>query len=185
VFSGFQSTLADPGRTKADAAGQCSAGVAGDGVLVDHDAGQIQQTGGDLTPQRETGAALDFLSVDHHDVGVGAAVDHLETALLESFCQGFGVNDGALLQQAVLVSLRQAGCHGNSGELVGMRAALCARENGVVDLSSPVLVGGQDDRPTRAAQRFVGGEDRHVGDTDRVRVNSADHEPGAVGDIGH
>jgi len=64
-------------------------------------------------------------------------------------------------------------------------AALFAGEDRLIDHLGQFLVRGQDHRPARPADGLVGGEGSHVGDADRVGVDSGGGHPGGVGDIGH
>ena len=126
---------------------------------------------------------------------IGAAVRQAQTSIREALCQCLCVPDDAPLQFAKRLCTRDLECHTHGGKLVRVRATLEARKNSLIDPFGQVCVRGQDAGPARAAERLVGGERDHVGDTHGVgihagnshacRMRNVSHEigPHAVGDL--
>ena len=151
--------------------------VVGHGVLVHGDAGAAKGSIGLLAGQ----PLLD--QAEQEQVVVGAARHHFVAALDEHLGHGLGVVDDLLL---VGLELRLHGlleAHRLGGDDVHQRAALGTGEYGGVELLLDLFVGlGQDQAATRATQSLVGGGSDHIGEGNRVRVQTGGDQ---ASDVGH
>ena len=169
---------------KRTAEGKTGALVAGDGVLVDDDADGVEQAGEQLAAGAFAAGGLDTSAVDEDDVSVGAAVGDGDAFGFERVGQGAGVVDDAALQRLELVGGGELEGDGLAGDGVEVRPALLAGEDGGVDPSGHLAVGGEAAGAARATERLVRGEVDDVGVADRVRDDAARDEPGGVSDVG-
>ena len=88
------------------------------------------------------------------------------------------------LQGVELVGFGQFEADGQGGHRVEMGAALFAGEDGAVNFAEKVAAMGQDHRPARAAEAFVGGGHDHVGNADGAGMYARSDQTGDVGDVG-
>ena len=156
------------------------AGVVGDGVAVEGDAGPVEHLLGLLAGE----LGVEGAQVDQDQVVVGAARDQAEALAGQGRGQGGGVghHGGGVL--AELRPGRLGEGHRLGRDDVLERAALQAREDGAVDLLGQVGA-AQDGAAPGAAQRLVGREGDHVGHADRARVGAAGDQAGRVGGVEH
>ncbi len=151
--------------------------VVGHGVLVHSDTGTAKGGVGLLAGQALPDQA------EQEQVIVSAAGDHLIAALDEHLCHGLGVVDDLLLigLEFRLHGLLEA--HRLGSDDVHQRAALGTGEDGRVELFLDVFVGlGQDQATAWAAQSLVRSGGHHVGEGNRVRVQTGSDQ---TGDVGH
>ena len=177
--------LGDPRGAHPDAPRVGGGGVAGDGVLVAHDAAQVQDTSCNLAHERITAGCVNGPEVHQQQVGIGAAVSQSEPLPLQCVGEVAGVVDDALLQRAELGRFGNLEGHRHGRELLNVGATLLAGEDGSLDALRLLRIGGQDHRPSRAADGLMGGEGDHIGDAHRGGVYAADDQPGGVSDVGH
>mmetsp|Transcript_3376 Transcript_3376/g.10447 ORF Transcript_3376/g.10447 Transcript_3376/m.10447 type:complete len:478 (+) Transcript_3376:332-1765(+) len=191
----LEAARGEGGRAHADAGGREGGFVAGHGVLVERDGGELEDG---LDP-----GAVDVaggLEVDEAEVIVGAAGDERVAASGEGLGEGLGVGDDLSLVVDVFRRgrLAQGGRERGDGVVVG--PALESGEDGEVDGSLEVVPGAlpvEDHRAARPPQRLVrrGGDDVRVveggGDDvggDQARdVSHVGEQKGAVlvGDLSH
>ncbi len=193
-----QAALAHPRCAKADAGRERRLGVAGDRILVDDDARQVEDARGHfstkwrigrhLAAQRKAGAGFARLGcthVQHDDVSVGAAIRHAQPTRFERIRKRARVFHREPLKLLELLRPRQLEGHAHGRKLVDVRPALRAGENRHVNLVRLVLVGGENDRAAWPAQRLVRGEHGNVGNADGIRIHARDGKPSRVSDICH
>ncbi len=160
------------------------AAIARERVLVADDSGQIKDARRDLPHHHEPGVALDLPQVDQEQVRVGSPVGDDETVLSQRAREVLRVLDDAPLQcgERRLLGQLERDCQG--GELVHVRPALLAGEDGRVDARGDLRIRRQEDGSASAAQRLVGREGHDVGVPDRVRIHLSNDQPGGVSDVG-
>ena len=116
---------------------------------------------------------------------VRAARDDAEAILLQRLSERLGVLDGL---RCVLLELR-AQCLAERDGLrrddVHERAALDAREDGLVELLAELCILAEDHAAARAAQRLVRRRRDDVGVRDRARVKASGDEAGDVRNVDH
>jgi hypothetical protein len=112
-------------------------------------------------------------------VGVGAARHDAEAFVREARRERAGVADDPLGVVPELRLHRLFQRDGLAGDVVLDRATLHHREHGLVDRLR-VLLGAQDHRSTRPAERLVRGERHDVGVRDRARERPTGHEADEV-----
>ena len=125
------------------------------------------------------------LEIDQEQMRVRSPIGQLKVPLDQPAGQSLRVLDDAPLQILKRIAAGDLERHTHGGKLVGVRPALQARENGCVDLARQVCVGGQDARPSRAAQRLVRGKGDHVGNAHRVGILPGNHHARRMGNVGH
>ena len=129
------------------------AGVVGDGVLVEADAGPVEGQAGLLARE----VLVDAAQVDQQQVVVGAAGHEAEAVATQALGQGRGVGH----HRPGVVGERRVGGLGEGDRLgrddVVEGPALEAGEDGLVD-GGGVLGAAQDGTAPGAAQGLVGGE---------------------------
>jgi hypothetical protein len=117
-------------------------------------------------------------------VRIGAAAGDTQVARGECAGECFRIGHDLMLEAAELLRLRQAKRDGQAGELVDVRAALEAGEDGAIDPLCQARVGCQDAPASWAAERLVGAEGDDVGVPQRGRERTGDDHPRHVGDVG-
>ena len=113
-----------------------------------------------------------------------SARNKTETLFNQRLGQGLGIFDNLLLIGLKLGLERFTQTNGLSRNDVLKRAALCARENRLVDLLGQLFL-AQNHATTRAAQRFVRGSSDNVGIGNGVHVQSCCNQTGDVRHINH
>ncbi len=179
-----QTALRHPGRSEADAAGIRTRGIPGNGVLVDHDADQIEDRGGNPAHQRCIIPPAHRLAVQQEEVCVGAAARDAQPLVGQSASEGLGVGHRLMLELMELLRLRQSESRRHRRKLIHMRPPLQTRENRTINIASEVRVRGQDTGPARSAEGLMRGERHHVGIANRCGVGPRHNHTGNVGDIG-
>ena len=117
-------------------------------------------------------------------MAVGAAIGQPQPAFRQALGQERRVLLDAELQPLERVALRDLERHGHGGELLRVRAALLAGEDGHVNPAGQLLIGGQDARAARPAEGLVRGEADHVRDADRAGERAGHDHAGRVADVG-
>ena len=129
--------------------------------------------------------ALLIGEIHQQQVIIGAAGHQLHAPGQQLLGHGLSVFDdlSAVLLELGLQCLAEA--HSLCGDHVLQRAALGAREDGLVDLLGNLLAVGEDQTAPGAAQGLMGGGSHHIGIGHRALMIACCHQTGDVGHIHH
>ncbi|MNC28141.1 hypothetical protein D3C75_763380 [compost metagenome] len=122
--------------------------------------------------------------IHQHQVVVGAAGNDVEAFGHQGFSQHLGVFDHLLGIGLELRLQRFAEGYGLGCDDMHQRAALGAREYGLVDFLGPGFA-GQDHTAAGTAQGLVGSGSDELGMGHRIRVQAGCHQTGDVGHVHH
>ena len=178
-----QAALGHPGRAKAQGAGFGGVTVARHSVAVADDVGQIDDARGDVTTERHT-IVGDRLTVQQGHMRISAAVYHPQTVLGQAHGQRSSVLFDLALQRLKLRRHGDLKSSSDAGHFIDVRAALHAREHRPVNLLGQLFISRNDHCAAWAKKRFVGGEGRHMCDTNRIWVIATHGHAGRVRDVG-
>ena len=179
-----EAALGEPGRAQAEARRPERRFVAGDGVAIEHDPGQVEDARGHVAAERRAIGAAHRLAVHQQQVRARPAVRDAQPARRQPFRQAHGVGDDLALQGAELLGRGQLESDRHAGDGVDVRAALLAGEDGAIQLAPDLGVGGDQHGAARPGHRLVRGEADHVGMADRRREDARRRQPGDVRDVG-
>ena len=126
----------------------------------------------------------DATQIQQHHVVVGAVADDIDAAGDQLFSEGCRIGNHLL----AIGLKRRLQCfpegHSLGSDHVLQRAALAAREHGLIELFGELGIAAEDQAAAGAAQGLVGGGGHHIAMGDRAGMHSSGHEAGDVGHIG-
>ncbi len=176
----FETALSDPRRAEAQAGGVERGLVAGDGVAVDDDSGDVENTRREIAHERRAVRAHDRFAIEVEEMGLGAAEWDSEAVRFHLVGEANGVDDRLFLQRLVFGRGGQFKSQRQPDEDVDVRAALLAGEHGAINFFRQHEIGGEDARAARAVHGFVRGEGDDVRVTDGRGVHAGDDQTGDV-----
>ena len=115
---------------------------------------------------------------------VGAAADDIDAAGDQLFSEGCRIGNHLLAVGLERRLQRFPEGHSLGSDHVLQRAALAAREHGLIELFGELGIAAEDQAAAGAAQGLVGGGGHHIAMGHRAGMHSSGHEAGDVGHIG-
>jgi len=152
------------------------AGIRGDGVAIDNDAGRFKR------PGDKPAVGVFGAKIDQKQMFVGATTDKSKAMISQSFGERTGIGKGLMGIGGEIGSLGFLKGKGNTGNGMQMRAALEAGENGSVDTVEEIAA-SKNEGTARTAEGFVSSHSNNIGIAERRFVYISGDEAGFVRNI--